>query len=439
MTQLTQGQQKASDAFFEFLMSEEPFFSISGPAGTGKTFLMSHLCETVMQHYHDACKLLDIKPEFFNLAFTATTNKAAEVLEQSLKKQVSTIHSFLGLRVRNDYRTGKTLLDKTRNWHVRKKYVLFIDECSMIDAHLLKLILETMQDSKIIFVGDHAQMAPINEKQSQLYDLLKPENFCVLTEPVRNAGQPALVDLCAQLRHTVETGEFSPIEPAKDVVTYLNDNQVLQKLDELFKDPDPSCRVLCYTNERVQEYNQHIRQSVRKLPEEIQVGDVLVVAQNGKAISGDIINVEREIIVEELIGIEEDHSVNFIFPDEKPIQYYRAKIRNLSGAQISWIVRIPLQPERVTYAVKAFAKKAEWHFHYRLKEDYMDLREKAACTVYKAQGSTYDTVIIDLNDIGKSFDAAQVARMLYVGASRARKQIYLFGSLPWRYQGARVA
>ena len=52
-----------------------------------------------------------------------------------------------------------------------------------------------------------------------------------------------------------------------------------------------------------------------------------------------------------------------------------------------------------------------------------------ASTVNKAQGSTYDTVYLDLNDIGKCQDRDQVNRMLYVGVSRAKHKVVFTGDI----------
>ena len=80
-----------------------------------------------MQRYEDACNLMGVSPEFVELAYTATTNKAAEVLEASLGKPVETIHSYLGLKVVENFKTGKTSIEKTDRWKVRKNRIVFID------------------------------------------------------------------------------------------------------------------------------------------------------------------------------------------------------------------------------------------------------------------------------------------------------------------------
>lgn len=429
---LTVDQQAGADAFFRFLMSDETTFTLSGGAGVGKTFLMDYLCKITMKEYETACALLGKKQTFHTLVFTATTNKAAEVLENSIKLPVSTIHSYMGLQVREDYRTGKTSIEKTARWGIKTGIILFIDEASMVDSKLYDLIMETFQDSKIIFVGDKAQMAPVNEKLSPAFLDVSPDHFIHLSQPVRNAGTPALVDLCAQLRSTVETGIFRPIKAVPGVIEYLDDTTMPQMLQHHFKEADPSARVLCYTNTRVDDYNAYIRDSVRHLPTTFTVGDVLVVAQTfsyGKT----ILNVEREVVVKSVNKTEVNMTFPEYFPNGLPYQEFQIYLLNKPGNV--YTVHVPLDKDQYTAGIKAAAKKKDWPTYFEMKNAFADLRDKAACTVYKSQGSTYETVFIDIGNIGTSYDADQVARMLFVAASRATSKVYLYGELPPIYRG----
>ncbi len=71
--------------------------------------------------------------------------------------------------------------------------------------------------------------------------------------------------------------------------------------------------------------------------------------------------------------------------------------------------------------------------YFKLKNEYPDLRAADASTVYKAQGSTYDTSFIDVGNIGECNRPDVVARMLYVAVSRARKRVVFYGDLPSKY------
>ena len=232
---LNHGQQAAADGFFSFLFSNQEELIISGPGGVGKTFLMGHLIDQVMPRYHDSCRLLGIDPIYRTVQMTATTNKAAEVLGQATNRPTKTIHSFLNLRVQEDYTTGVSKLTKTHNWVVHNDMILFVDEASMIDHKLLQLIREGTHRCKIIYVGDHCQLAPVTETLSPIYKANLP--FYELTEPMRNAAQPALMNVCNQLRQTVETSIFTPIKTVPGVIDLLDGPAIEQEISTHFIDP----------------------------------------------------------------------------------------------------------------------------------------------------------------------------------------------------------
>lgn len=432
------GQAAASDKFFTFLMSEDDRFILSGGAGVGKTWLMGYLSSTIMQTYTDACNVMGMKPAYSNVVFTATTNKAAEVLEHSIGKSVQTIHSYLGLKVTENFTTGKTILKKTNSYMVRDGVVLFIDESSMIDSDLYDLIMESFTNSKIIFVGDHAQMAPVNEASSKVYDDIPEDNFVFLDEPVRNAGSLPLIALCAQLRNTVETGEFSNITGTLGHVEYLFADEMQDKLIEVFaNDPNPSARILAFTNNRVQDYNAYIR-DIRGLPDQFVKGNIAVVASaytRGKV----NLSVERELEILSIDPTPQSHAYQSQFADGNPLEYIEATVDMPGSSGDGVHVKIALDKDRWKHVLSVLKKNKMWHDFFELKASCLDLRDKAACTVYKSQGSTYDTVFLDIGNIGTSFDAVQVARMLFVGASRSTTKVYLFGDLPSKYKGKAAA
>jgi hypothetical protein len=443
---LTPGQQEGSDSFFQFLMSEDATFGISGGPGTGKTFLMGHLANKVMQEYHDACAMLGITPEYDEVVFTATTNKAAEVLESSLnipgtRGQVQTIHSYLGLKVQENFKTGKTDITKTNNYCKKPRKIVFIDESSMIDEALYGIILEAFEKSKVIFVGDCDQLAPVDEELSLVYLNMVTDNMVFLDQPVRNAHSQALMALCAQLRVTVQTGKFQPIKAVPGTIEYLDDEEMEDKLNHHFaNDMNPSARILCYTNKRVNFFNEGIR-GLRNLPDEPTAGDTVVVAS--AYVMGKVsISVEREL---QIIRVDYSNTFEFgygeLFDDGVPLVYCSMQVmRVLSGIatttpndQNTFFVNYALDKPRWDAAIKELKRQKSWSEYFMAKGTCADLRDKSACTVYKSQGSTYETVFIDLGNIGTSWDAKQVARLLFVAASRASTKIYLYGRLPNKY------
>ena len=80
-------------------------------------------------------------------------------------------------------------------------------------------------------------------------------------------------------------------------------------------------------------------------------------------------------------------------------------------------------------ALQKKAKKADNLGLLQAIDSWIDLRAAYACTINKAQGSTYDNVFIDLDDVKKCNSGDQIARMLYVATSRARHTVFLCGDL----------
>lgn len=425
---LNQGQEAAAQAVFQFLLSpSEKEFSISGPAGVGKTHLMKHIMSTLLPRYQDACKLLGVPAIDYELALTATTNKAAEVLAQATGFPAQTIHSFLKLRVYDDFKTGQTKCEPTKDFSVKTKKLIFVDEASMVDRLLHKYLHSGTDSScKIIYLGDHCQLAPVMEDLSLVYKEAKPTAH--LTEPMRNAGQPALVDLCSKLRDTVETGKFFQIDPVPGVIEYLDQAQASAYVDHTFQVEDANSRILCYTNNRVKDYNGYIRQ-LRGHPERFSPGEILI-NNTGIQVGKTFLRVEQELVVHEV----DPGTRNFVIDENDPnatLQVYSIQIGDKRG---STLLRLDVPVDMVHFRElsKYYARQKWWSQHYKLKNGFPDLRPRDSATVYKAQGSSYDTVLLDLSDLGKCTQNDQLARMLYVGASRARSKVYLYGSLPAR-------
>lgn len=424
---LNQGQQDAADGFFQFLFSEQKEIIISGPGGVGKTFTMGYLIDRVMPEYFKTCKMMGIEPEFDSVVMTATTNKAAEVLGLATGRPTETIHSFLNLKVVDDYSTGKSKLTKTMSWTVHTRKIIFIDEAYMIDSALLELLREGTFKCKIVFVGDHCQLAPIMETISPIHKANL--SFFELTQNVRNAGQPALMKVCQQLRNTVETGHFSPIQIVPGVIDLVEDAEMESLIAQSFHEQTLEHRILAYTNKRVALYNDHIR-DVRNLANEYGEGEFLV---NNQAIrlNNTMLSVEEQV---EIIDQKEYSEMIVVEKDVTELEIRRSDLRSALG-HVYYRVPLPVNREHYRELMLWYGRTKKFDRYFFLKNTFPDLRPRDAATVHKAQGSTYDTVFIDLSDISTCHQPQTVARLLYVAFTRARNRVILYGDLVQKYGG----
>lgn len=411
---LTEGQQSAYEAFNNFILDPEAsVFVIQGYSGTGKTTLIQTIMDRISKILKTV-KLLDPynTPEW-DIELTATTNQAADQFSQITGRPVSTIHSKLGLRVHRDYETGKTKLVPIRGGADKvRDTILFIDEASYIDQNLLRLIFKQTENCKIVFIGDPAQLLNVGCTRSPVFDANFPT--AKLTEVVRQAEGNPIIDLSTRFRGTVNTGEFFSFTPDNHHIQYLDRDAFEDEILKEFNRPDWSHRcskVLAWTNKTVVNYNNAIRNHVKGEPE-LKVGDFAVVnsyIRVGRASfkTDQVVYISRKGSKEDNNGVsghwyELDKKAMVFCPDSLVDKKARLKQARADGEME--LVRI-------------------------IEDEWADLRAAYACTINKSQGSTYDKVFIDLDDVKKCNSGNQIARMLYVAVSRARHNVYLTGDL----------
>lgn len=420
---LNAGQQAAADGFFQFLLSDQTELIISGPGGVGKTFLMGYLIDQIIPQYQNTCELMGVPAEYHEVVMTATTNPAVDVLSNNTGRPAETIYSFLNLTLKPNFNTGEDDLIKSQSWMVHQRKIIFIDECSMINAELYKYILEGTCKCKIIYVGDHCQLAPVKERLSPIYKQNLP--FFELTEPMRTTV-PALHSINNQMRNTVETGDFGGIQLVPGIIDWLDGYQMADDIRDNFVTNTNNCRILVYQNAVVKKYNADIR-SERGLPDSYQKGEYLI---NGSAIrfKTSKLSIEQEVLIydcsprTEMIAIEPNVELEIL----------NCTLQDSFG-QFIYNVQIPVDMGHYAALIKFYKSKKNWNRFYFLKNNFPDLRQRDTATAYKAQGSSVDTVYIDLSDISTCRNPDQTARLLYVAISRARKRVVFFGELAEKY------
>lgn len=432
--QLNADQQKAADTLATHIIGPDKEFFLTGSPGVGKTFLTRELVTLLPATLNAYNTSMGKNRAPMELVLTATTNKAAAVLGEQTGKQAMTIHSFLGVIPQTDYSTGKTSLKRTKKYKVHGNVMLFIDESSMIDRELYDIIQEaTEENCKIIYVGDKNQLPPVMEKLSPAVALSDiPNLHYEITTPVRNAGSQALQELCEGLKEDIllerTKDQLTPWKQTPGEVDFINGDQLQILLDGLYgpngtikaDDKELACRILCYTNKRVVGYNQHIRQ-LRGLPDHPTVGEVMVSNSHFQLSTSHAFNVEEQVKIHGMYGPE-----TVDIDDYNSLEAYMLEVSSPFTGR--YTVKCPADREAWDALRRHYKSKKyqDWKKFYKLQEDWIDLRDREASTVYKAQGSTYDSVILIMDDIFTSRDVNQLRRMLYVGASRARKRIYVY-------------
>jgi hypothetical protein len=427
---LTKDQEEAKDKFLRFMLSNEREFYLFGPAGSGKSFLIDQLSQLVCStEYANARKLLGLPKDNRCAVIAATTNKAAAVLSEFLHMQIDTIFAVFNIRVTEDYDNGTTKLFHERQTEPYEDAVYFIDECSMLSREALSLIRKyAPPTSKLVFIGDNNQLAPVNEKP--YWNQTPDFNTAILKTPVRNKDHKALMDLCEQLKQTVITGSFKDIHCTKGVIDHLNNDEV-EEVVKTFNAYDDI--ILSYTNERVDACLKSLKELRPELANErylINASHYVTLYKPG-AFSQDA----PSIFPEEHVTLISSRGIASL-PDITDVKGGRIRVLRyvihssiLNGAVVCNVITAKDQQ----FYLKQFARTKRWRDYFYIKNGTMVLRLPHASTIHKAQGSTFNRVLIDLDSFKACRDPETLARLLYVAVSRAKNHVYLTGSLPKGY------
>ena len=386
--QLNQGQQQALDALLAAVIDpNQKLVTLTGAGGTGKTTILKQLIKELKD-------LAVLMPEYLTTwHFTATTNKAVAALSDAIgpSVEVTTIHSLLGLV---PYQ-GK--LKQRRTLSAQPNSIVVIDEASYIGAELAGFIAQIVDHvTLIIFVGDSYQLPPVKDEISDIFDPnIIPQ--IELTQVMRQADGNPIQELSLDLRDVVKHhGE--PNITLDDVnISWLNSDDFIKAFcnDCIISAPG-AVRALAWTNQTAQHYNEQA-----------------ALACNGRTEfhAGDIV-VNNHYFKSSQQSIPTDATVH-IYSTAPWFTDFGKTMRNISTSY-----------GELTELHKDSTATPEQRLYY-----YPDLRYTYASTINKAQGSTYDTVYVDLNDLAKCSNRDLQLRLLYVAVSRARHKVVFTGDI----------
>jgi len=254
---LTAGQAAAAAAFAAWLKT--PYdgtpFVLSGFAGTGKTYLSRHLLQQV---------------DDLGLCWTvvAPTHKAVGVLRQQLAWAglqptwyPSTIHRLLRLKLKRQGDLERCEETEQTAGALEHLGLVLIDEASMVDSALLDIALRCAHPyrTRLVFVGDPAQLPPVGEARSPVFALGRA---CTaeLRHVVRHQG-PVLrlaTGIREQRLPCRRPPPLPPIRTLKGQVALLAQPEWLAAAEDALRrsaatDNPDLARILCYTNRRLEQ------------------------------------------------------------------------------------------------------------------------------------------------------------------------------------------
>ena len=300
-----------------------------------------------------------------------------------------------------------------KSYDAVEKCILFIDEASYIDRELMQLIFRHAAGSKIVFIGDPAQLTAVRSSSAPVFQA--GFSGAQLSQVVRQAEGNPIIDLATKFRNTVNSGEFFQFKPDGTSIRYVERKEFDQMVLDEFSRKDwehKDSKFLAWTNKTVIAYNNAIHDKVSGSPH-FKVGDY--------AVCNSFLTVGKGV------SIKTDQLVN-ISGIEKSENRYGIQGRFFSLDR-SYRVFVPDSLVEKKELIKKLRAAGDTRTLIEIEEQWADLRAAYACTINKSQGSTFNSVFIDLDDVARCNDGNQLARMLYVGVSRAREHVILTGDL----------
>jgi ATP-dependent exoDNAse (exonuclease V) alpha subunit len=261
-----------------WLKNGNTFFTLAGYAGTGK----STMIKKILDDYR------------WGVVVSAPTHKAKKVVMNTTGEDGQTLHALLGLRPDldldnfnpNDPKFNPIALAKITDYNF-----VIIDEASMINQELYDLILDKTKNSrtKVLFMGDPAQIPPVGEKESVVFKQQNDINeFHQLTKMERQNDTNPLAFVYDALRNNLNTidGGFprrSNMNEHGEGVIFTVDKKKFRdavidrfKSSEFKKDTD-FVKLIAWKNDTVMESNKIIRTALLGDKTNIvEIGDVLM-------------------------------------------------------------------------------------------------------------------------------------------------------------------
>lgn len=420
--QLSQQQWQVLQELEKFVNGEGKLYLLTGFAGTGKTTLLQALIKRMRKG-----------GDRRSIVFTAFSNKATKVLENmstqwELGIDCMTCCKLLGLKPDIDQTSGQQVFksdEKGENNFDRYRLVV-VDEASMINAEMWQLLIQAVSDltkkTQILFVGDVAQLPPVNEPESKVFSEIYDR--ADLTEVVRYGG--AIGVLAESIRNNLHSRRLpqfvAEANGDRTEGVFVANAREWEKLlvrafqsDAYRTNPD-YVRAVAYTNARVDFLNRRIRTAIygEQTPRFVE-GERLVA--NAPCFVGDSVVMQTSSeceVVEALMGQDGPWHVWFlqVLTDE-------GKLRKLT-------VLHELSQNDFNLKLEGYAKEKRWREFWDAKLLFHDVSYAYCLTIHKSQGSTFQNVFVDVPNALINRNIRERNQLLYVAVTRAAQRLFIY-------------
>ena len=447
--QPTNNQKKIVESFSEYLVEGDSstIFVLNGYAGTGKTTLVAAIVS--------ALKSMGIRS-----VLLAPTGRAAKVLSRYSGEKALTIHKRIYREKTNASYESKFTLNVNRD----KDTLFIVDEASMLSMQsgsdgvlfgsgsLLEDLVQYVRSGRncrLVLVGDNAQLPPVGADFSPALDVAQMSSFGdvvygSMDEVVRQEQNSGILFNATLVRCMLENGIFEVprFDMDYDDVQAVNGSELLEALQDCYdRYGREDTIVITRSNKRAIRYNEGIRRMNLMAEEELESGDILMVAKNNYhyteriedcpisfIANGDTARLKRLRRVEEFYGFRfATATLSFGDYDDTEIECkvlldtLHSESPSLTREESERLFR---EVEKDYLDVKSKIKRLQ---EIRENDYYNALQIKFAyaVTCHKAQGGQWKAVFIDKFLFGDEPMSRDMLRWLYTALTRATDKIYL--------------
>lgn len=481
-------QQEAVSKINDFIAQNiYKIFYLLGYAGTGKTFLMARLLKDFLRNAN-----ID------RIIICAPTHQALKVIESYIKSSLSpreqkefqskinfmTLHKLLEFKPVVMNENGLKVFKPTRESKFLKQIenkIIIIDESSMIPKNMVVHLKKytDLYPIKLIVLGDDAQLPPIGEPFSSIFNVGKKYKYHILLDQIMRTNSPDIKNVCGIIRNWDQDESLAklllPIHNKKgDFKLYHKKSK--PKETTWFKNFIKKINskeipiILTWSNPQADYYNKIIRKYIHKSAnlENYVKGDCAILnnyysspVDNSNFYTSDMISIISVSIEEKLLfdwSTLSNPNPKTLCDKELNIMVKKfskhsskMKIDNLLVNKVStnstfrnnqtYTVKTINRQDLDRYAsmlklvkehIKSFFEKHKsdilttklWDIYHKfLIDPYAEIKFGFSITTHKAQGSTFGTVIVDVEDISSNPDIDEMQKALYTAAGRASNEL----------------
>lgn len=436
----------------QFILSDvkNEVFVLKGYAGTGKTTVISTIVN----------QLLNVNKKYLLLA---PTGRAAKVISNYSKKPAFTIHKKIYFPKKTS--SGGVSFSMQQNKHTNTIFI--VDEASMIsdtstesslyeNGSLLDdliMYVESGKNCKLIFVGDTAQLPPVNLDVSPALNIEtlqinynREVHHLELDEVMRQVEDSGILFNATELREIlksnfIDTFKFD-VSKYKDIIRLVDGYDIQDAINQAFYNYGLEETVfIVRSNKRANQYNEQIRTRILSKESELSSGDFLMVVKNnyfwlkdsdeaGFIANGDIIEVLEIRKIQELYGFKfATVKIRMVdYPTQAPLDTIllldtiKSESPSLTYEESNKLyqeVLLDYEDETTKYKKFQKVKNNEYFNALQVKFSY-------AITCHKSQGGQWNTVFIEQPYLPNGIDRDYI-RWLYTAMTRAKEKLYLIG------------